>query len=161
MIALSFKDPMRHKKLEVTHLDQMKGSLIYSWNHKKIRWLFMFGSVLIFALTMAFWYYQPYMQLINIDIKFFGIAFAALNKPRLVTAFGIIEAAEKEIKERCCNDVEADPSCIGKAGSPTEVIEAFELPLRRKGEIMTGVPEEAIKKAIEKIRELGGADLLL
>ena len=84
-----------------------------------------------------------------------------INKPRLVTAFGIIEAAEKEIKERCCKDVEADPKCIGRAGSPTEVIEAFELPLRRKGEIMTGVPEEAIKKAIEKIRELGGADLVL
>jgi len=83
-----------------------------------------------------------------------------INKPRLVTAFGIIEAAGKEIKERCCKDVDADPDCIGRAGSPTEVLEAIELSRRRKGEIMTGIPEEAVKKAIEKIRELGGADLL-
>jgi len=78
-----------------------------------------------------------------------------INKPRLATAFGIIEAAEKEIKEWCCKDVEVDSNCIGSAGSPTKVLEPIELP-RRKGEIMTGSPEEAVKKAIEKVRELGG-----
>jgi len=82
-----------------------------------------------------------------------------INEPRLVTAFGIIEAAGKEIKERCCKDFDADPDCIGRAGSPTEVLEAIELPRKRKGEIMTGIPEEAVRKAIEKIRELGGTDL--
>jgi electron transfer flavoprotein beta subunit len=83
-----------------------------------------------------------------------------INRPRLVTAFGIMEAAEKEINERCCTDVELDPSCIGRAGSPTEVLEPIELPRRRKGEIMTGPPEEMVRKAMEKIRELGVADLL-
>lgn len=83
-----------------------------------------------------------------------------INRPRLVTAFGIMEAAEKGISERCCTDVEVDPSCIGRAGSPTEVLEAIELPRRRKGEIMTGPPEEAVRKAVDKIRELGVAGLL-
>jgi len=83
-----------------------------------------------------------------------------INKPRLVTAFGIIEAAEKGITEWCCKDVEADPNCIGRAGSPTEVLEPVELPRRRKGEILTGPLEEAVKKALEKSRELGGADLI-
>jgi len=83
-----------------------------------------------------------------------------INKPRFVTAFGIIEAAEKEIKERCCKDVDADPACTGRAGSPTEVLEPIELPRRWKGEIMTGPPKDAVKKAVEKIRELGEADLI-
>lgn len=82
-----------------------------------------------------------------------------INKPRLVTAFGIMEAAEREITERCCKDVGVDPNCIGRAGSPTEVLEPIELPRQRRGEIMTGPPEEAVRRALEKIRELGGADL--
>lgn len=83
-----------------------------------------------------------------------------INSPRLVTAFGIMEAAEKQIKGLCCTDFDVDPSCIGRAGSPTEVLEPIELPRRRKGEIMTGPPEEAVRKAVEKIKELGGAHLL-
>ncbi len=83
-----------------------------------------------------------------------------INRARLVTAFGIMEAAEKEIRELCCTDLEVDPGCVGRAGSPTEVLEAVELPRRRKGELMTGSPEEAVRKAVEKMRELGGVDLL-
>ncbi len=83
-----------------------------------------------------------------------------INKPRLVTAFGIIEAAEKQIRECCCDDVEADPTCIGRIGSPTEVLEPIELPRRGRGEIMTGPPEEAVKRAVGKMRELVGVDLV-
>jgi len=83
-----------------------------------------------------------------------------INQSRLVTAFGIMEAAEKEIREQCCKDVDADPHCIGRGGSPTEVLEPIELPRRKKGEIITGLPEEAVKKAVERIRELGGSDLM-
>jgi electron transfer flavoprotein beta subunit len=83
-----------------------------------------------------------------------------INKPRLPTAFGIMEATEKEIKVWGYEDIEAELNGIGSKGSPTKVIKTFEQPRRRKGEIMTGSPEEMVKKAIRRIEELGGADLI-
>ena len=83
-----------------------------------------------------------------------------INKPRLATAFGIIEAAEKEIKVWSCEDIGAGPGNVGGKGSPTAVMEIVERRLKHKGEIMTGSPEEMVKGAIRKIKELGGADLI-
>lgn len=79
-----------------------------------------------------------------------------INKPRLITAFGIMQAAERETQAWGCEDIGAEPASIGGEGSPTRVLETFEHRLKRKGEIMTGSPEEMVKKAIQRVRELGG-----
>jgi electron transfer flavoprotein beta subunit len=79
-----------------------------------------------------------------------------INKPRIVTAFGIMQAAERQTQAWGCEDIRAEPDSIGGDGSPTRVVETFEHRPKRKGEIMTGSPEEMVKKAIQKVRELGG-----
>lgn len=83
-----------------------------------------------------------------------------INKPRLITAFGIVEAAEKDIQVWGYEDIGAELDNIGSKGSPTKVLETVKRPRRRKGEIMAGSPEEMVKKAIQRVKELGGADLI-
>lgn len=78
-----------------------------------------------------------------------------INKPRLTTAFGIIAAAEKEIKVWDCRELGVSPDNVGISGSPTRVVEIFPRPQRRRGEIITGSPEEAVKRATERLKELG------
>ena len=78
-----------------------------------------------------------------------------INKARLPTAFGILEASEKEIKSWGREDIGAALDSIGIMGSPTKVIESFEHRPNRKMEIMTGSPEEMVRKAIQKVKELG------
>lgn len=79
-----------------------------------------------------------------------------INKPRLITAFGIMQAAERETQVWGCEDIGAELDSIGGEGSPTRVLETLEHRPKRKGKIMTGSPEETVKKAIERLRELGG-----
>ena len=78
-----------------------------------------------------------------------------INKPRLVTAFGIIGAAEKQITALDCTGLGVNPNDVGITGSPTRVVETFQRVSRRRGEVITGSPEEAVKKAAERLKELG------
>jgi len=79
-----------------------------------------------------------------------------INKPRLITAFGIMQAAETDIAVWGCEDIGAELDSIGVKGSPTRIVETFQHRPKRKGKIMTGSPEEMVKKTIEKLREMGG-----
>ncbi|MBN2187045.1 MAG: electron transfer flavoprotein subunit beta/FixA family protein [Dehalococcoidia bacterium] len=79
-----------------------------------------------------------------------------INKPRLITAFGIMQAAETDITVWGCEDIGAEPDSIGVKGSPMRIVATFQQHPKHKGEIMTGPPEEVVNKTIEKLRELGG-----
>lgn len=83
-----------------------------------------------------------------------------LNKPRLASAFGILAAADKEIKELCCADIGADPQLLGLKGSPTAVVDTVERTTGRKGQVLSGAPDEMVKRALDRVRQLGGADVL-
>ncbi len=78
-----------------------------------------------------------------------------INKPRLTTAFGIIAAAEKEIKAFDCRELGVDPNDVGISGSPTRVVETFQRVSQRRREVIYGSPEEAVKKTTERLKEFG------
>ena len=79
-----------------------------------------------------------------------------INKFRLPTAMGIINAATTEIKVWNAEDTGAKNDTIGLDGSPTRVIGGFGLETKRRREMLEGSPEVMAKEAVKKLRELGG-----
>jgi len=78
-----------------------------------------------------------------------------INRPRLPTVTGIMEAAEKEVKVLRVEDIGAESHSIGLAGSPTCMLGQIEKRFERRREIFSGPPEESVKKAVAKLKELG------
>lgn len=77
-----------------------------------------------------------------------------LNKPRLPTVIGIMEAMQKEIKTWGLADLGAAPEKVGLPGSPTQVVDIFPYHSQRKREVLTGEPVEIVRKALRRLREL-------
>jgi len=81
----------------------------------------------------------------------------SINQYRRPTVMGIMEATRKEIIEfgsSICNPSGIEKEYIGYIGSPTKVIEVFEPLQRQNVEMIGGIPEEAARKLIKRLREL-------
>jgi electron transfer flavoprotein beta subunit len=78
-----------------------------------------------------------------------------INSPRLATVWGIMAAAEKEIKICTANEIEAEPQNIGVMGSPSCALREFKKSFDRRKEIFSGTAEEVVKKAVSRLVELG------
>jgi len=81
----------------------------------------------------------------------------SINKYRLPTVMGIMEAAGKEIVElghSACELVGITGDEIGLKGSPTRVLEVFESPQRRNVEMIGGKPEEIARRLVRRLYEL-------
>lgn len=78
-----------------------------------------------------------------------------LNKPRYPTMGGIIKAfREHTVKVWSASDVNADPSCIGLEGSPTQVKRTFAPEPRGKVKIMEGdACEEMVENLVDHLKD--------
>ncbi len=76
------------------------------------------------------------------------------NQPRLATVMGIISATQKEILTWSAGDIEADATCIGLNGSPTQVSGTGVLSSGRQGEKLQGRPEDTVSRAIDTLVKL-------
>jgi len=101
-LFLTMYEPRNHKekftiKKQINHIIK---SFQYTINHKRLRWLVSFAIfsgafISIFHNMLR----QPYMQLINIDIKLFGILTAFLFLARSLVAYKSY-SIEKRIGEK-------------------------------------------------------------
>jgi hypothetical protein len=57
----------------------MKVSLMFVANHKEIKWLVGFSSLIAITSKIWFFAYNPYFELVNLDLKYYGIIFFLLN----------------------------------------------------------------------------------
>lgn len=80
---------------------------------------------------------------------------AEINKPRLPTVTGIMEALKKEIKVWGSKDIGAEEEKVGILGSPTRVIGIEEFKVERRREIFQGTPQEVVRRAVKRLWELG------
>jgi len=78
-----------------------------------------------------------------------------LNKPRYISAMGIIKAKNKPIAVWGKADLVVEDVRLGLTGSPTKAGEIFTPDLKRKGEMLTGSVEEMVDAVIEKLRSAG------
>ncbi|MBC7107107.1 MAG: electron transfer flavoprotein subunit beta/FixA family protein, partial [Firmicutes bacterium] len=78
-----------------------------------------------------------------------------INTPRLPTVWGIMAAAAKEIAVWNAEDLGLDPSLAGLAGSPTRLVRERRTEFGRRREVFAGPPEEAVRRAVDRLKELG------
>jgi electron transfer flavoprotein beta subunit len=78
-----------------------------------------------------------------------------VNSPRYVSLAGLLDAEEKEVLQWAADDLGADRSRIGAAGSPTQLESLFVVETGRRGEILPGTPAESAKLLVEKLRAAG------
>ena len=78
-----------------------------------------------------------------------------INKPRFVTAMGIIKARKKPLTIWNAEDLGIDTNRTGLAGSPTRPGRMFEPEQGRAGEIIGETPEDAAAGILQIIRKAG------
>lgn len=78
-----------------------------------------------------------------------------INKPRYITASGIVKARNKPLHITSKKQLELDESLIGQNGSPTWAGEVVMTSLGRKGQSLTGTPEEIVDQLLSKLRTAG------
>ena len=76
-----------------------------------------------------------------------------INQPRYASLKGIMAAKKKELKVWSASDLGLADNQVGRGGAMYEVIEVL-LPERKsRVEIISGSPEEAAAKLVEKLRK--------
>lgn len=85
LLALLFKEvPTFATGNKPSYSVQIKESGQFLLNHKRIRAITLYSMFFFVFYRLGFWYYQPYLTAVNVEVKYFGIAFALFN---LVAAF--------------------------------------------------------------------------
>lgn len=74
-----------------------------------------------------------------------------LNEPRVPSLKGKMKSKKAEIEMLTAADVGADASCIGLAGSPTQVVDVFPPPPRGERAILTGNIDEQVEQLVDKL----------
>lgn len=74
-----------------------------------------------------------------------------LNEPRVPSLKGKMKSRKAEIEMLTAADVGADASCIGLAGSPTQVVDVFPPPPRGERAILTGNIDEQVEQLVDKL----------
>lgn len=74
-----------------------------------------------------------------------------INEPRVPSLKGKMKAKKASIQVLTAADIEADPTCIGLPGSPTQVANVFPPEARGERSILTGTLDEQIDQLVEKL----------
>jgi MFS family permease len=87
-LALSFYEPKHIENVltkndMISLLKSIKSSVLHN---KKIRQLLLYSAVIVSALDLSYWLYQPYFELSGLDVVYFGVVFAAFNLIHAVSA---------------------------------------------------------------------------
>jgi electron transfer flavoprotein beta subunit len=76
---------------------------------------------------------------------------AEINTVHIPTVWGAIWATEKKTQILTNNEIGADKTKIGSAGSPTVVAKIDNIDTKRKSEVLTGTPSEIAQKLVQKL----------
>jgi len=77
------------------------------------------------------------------------------NKPRYITAMGIIKSKNKKLEVYSVDDIDVNRELIGLKGSPTQPGAIYTPDIKRNTVEITGSPEEIAEKLVEKLRAAG------
>ncbi|PIV82705.1 MAG: electron transfer flavoprotein subunit beta [Nitrospirae bacterium CG_4_9_14_3_um_filter_53_35] len=78
-----------------------------------------------------------------------------INRPRLPSLKGKMQAKKMAIPVWTAEQIGADPERVGLKGSPTKVWKIFTPEFKRKGERIEGEPRAQVDRLISEIRRLG------
>ncbi len=75
-ISLRFTEPKHKKEAEdKKYFKHLQEAAKFCITHKRVRWLIIFTGIMMTTMIISHRFSQPYMQLANINIKFFGIIY--------------------------------------------------------------------------------------
>ncbi len=60
-------------------LNNISAGFKYAKNNQRVRTIVLFTIFLTFFFGVTFWFYPPYMEEINLSVRYFGIVFAGMN----------------------------------------------------------------------------------
>ena len=87
VITLKFKEPPIEGKVGkygVNYVEQIKESGKFILSHEKIKAVVIFTMMFFIFYRTGFFYYQPYMEAVEIPVRYFGIIFFVFN---IIAAF--------------------------------------------------------------------------
>lgn len=74
------------EKVSETYFDQIKESAKYVFEHRKIRAVIIYAMAFFIFFRAGFWYYQPYMEAVELPVSSFGIFFFLFNMVAAVSS---------------------------------------------------------------------------
>jgi MFS family permease len=80
--VLMFKEPEVEGKIGrygINYFKQIKESGKYILNHDKLKAIVFFSMIFFIFYRTGFWYFQPYMEGVNIPVRYFGVLFFIFN----------------------------------------------------------------------------------
>jgi len=57
----------------------MKSGILFTANHKEVKWIIGFTTLIGVTSKIWFFTYNPYFELVKLDLRLYGIVFFALN----------------------------------------------------------------------------------
>jgi len=75
-----------------------------------------------------------------------------VNEPRVPSLKGKMRAKKLTIRSLTAEDIGADASCIGLAGSPTQVVEVFPPEARGNRTVLAGTVDEQVEQLAEQLK---------
>jgi len=79
-----------------------------------------------------------------------------INEPRVPSLKGKMKAKKAEIKTLTAADIDADPACLGLAGSPTQVVNVFAPTFDRERTMITGDADQQADELAAVLKKLVG-----
>lgn len=82
VIIVNFKEPPIKKADHINnkgYYTQIVESGKYIYSHEKLKAVVIFCMIFFIFYRAGFWYFQPYMEAVNIPVKYFGIIFFVFN----------------------------------------------------------------------------------
>ncbi len=76
ILSFFFVEPKHHKRSDDrNYFKHLKDAAIFSFNHKRVKWLIVFSGLMAGIMLISHRFFQPYMQASNIDIAYFGVIY--------------------------------------------------------------------------------------
>jgi len=80
IIVFRFKEPVIDKKYDIKkQIEIMKESIFFVLNHKKVKWIIFFVTIIGVTSKVWFFTYNPYFEFVGLDLKYYGFVFFGLN----------------------------------------------------------------------------------
>jgi MFS family permease len=80
IIAFYFKEPRHTRKYNFwEQMNLMKISVLFVASHKAVKWIIGFATLIGVSSKVWFFSYNPYFELVDLDLRYYGVVFFFLN----------------------------------------------------------------------------------
>ena len=102
LIVLCFKEPIQTQKYNFKEqVDLMKVSVLFVANNKAVKWVVGYISLIVVSSKLWFFTYNPYFELVGLEIKYYGVIFCLLNIVAWFFSYNAFRI-ERRIGEKFC-----------------------------------------------------------